>query len=137
MARSNLRRAALRLVHRSADYLSRRFRRRIFPIDVRGAAIRHRDVSEQHRMVRAHAFSFWSRNFSADVADRSLSDVWRHLDRRAFLHGARAHRAKVRHRAGALARDVPCFRATARARILTLLHLAPFQTHAAQCDSRP
>src|SRR6266852_4996125 len=89
MARSNLRCATIQLVHRSPRHLSWRFRRRIFPIDVCHAAIGSGRLSEQHRVVRADAFPFWPWNFSADAAHRALSDVWRHIDRRAFLHGPR------------------------------------------------
>src|SRR6266446_3987688 len=53
-----------------------------------------------------------------------------------FLHGACAHRTKVRHRPGALTRNVPGFSPTAGAGIFSLLHLAPFQTDAGQRHSR-
>src|SRR5207302_7623940 len=88
-------------------------------------------------MVRSYAFSFWSGNFSAVAAHRSVFDVRRHLDRGAFLHGPRAHRTEVRHCAGTLARDVPRFSPTARSGIFAILHLAPFQTDATQRYSRP
>src|SRR5437870_1771602 len=87
-------------------------------------------------MVRAYAFPFWPWNFSAGVAHRALSDAWRHFDRRAFLHGSRAHRTKVRYRPGALARDVSGLSSTPRAGIFSLLYLAPFQTHAEKRDPR-
>src|SRR6266404_2731789 len=95
MARSNLRCATIQLVHRSPRHLSWRFRRRIFPIDVCDTAIGSGRLSEQHRVVRADAFPFWPWNFSADAAHRALSDVWRHIDLRAFSRGSilNAHRA--------------------------------------------
>ena len=43
MAGPDLRRAALQLVHQSPDHLSRRFRRRIFPVDLPDAAIGNRE----------------------------------------------------------------------------------------------
>src|SRR5438552_3810519 len=82
-------------------------------------------------MVRPYAFPFWSRNFSAGVADRALSDVWRNINRRAFLHGSRADRTKVRHRSSTSPGDVSGFSPAARARVFALLHLAPFQTDTA------
>ena len=92
-----------------ADYLPRDFWRRIFPIDLSHAAIGSRRLPQQHRMVRAHDFSFRARNFFAGLAHRALSDVWRHALRRALLHGARPDRAEVRYRARAIARHGPRF----------------------------
>src|SRR5437764_15162206 len=88
-------------------------------------------------MVRAHAFPFWSGNFSAVAAHRSVLDVRRHVDRGAFLYGSRAHRTEVRYRASAPAGDVSGFSPTAGSGIFALLHLAPLQADAAWRYSRP
>ena len=97
-----------------ADHLSRRFRRRIFPIDLSHAAIGSGRVLEQHRMVCADDFPFWARDSFCRPAHRSLPDVWRHALRRDFLHAARADRTEVRYHPGALARHVSRLRATTR-----------------------
>src|SRR5436190_4381683 len=80
-------------------------------------------------MVCADDLSFWTRNFPAWPADRSVFDAGRHFLRRAFVHGASADRTKIRHGIRASAGDYPGVYATASARILPVFHLAAFQTH--------
>src|SRR5512132_1862770 len=80
-------------------------------------------------MVCAHDLSLWSGNFSAWAAHCSVPDAGRHFLRGAFVHGTGADRTKTRHGAGTPAGHDPGVCATARARILTVFHLAAFQTH--------
>src|SRR5262245_45690258 len=80
-------------------------------------------------MVCPHDLSFWSGNFSAWIAHRSVPDARRHFLRGAFVHGAGADRTKIRHGARAPAGDDPRVCATARARVLPVFYLATFQTH--------
>src|SRR5215208_5560074 len=80
-------------------------------------------------MVCAHDLSFWPRNFFTRAAHRSVPDVGWHFLRCAFVHGSGPDRTTIRHGARAPAGNDPVVYATARARILPVLHLAPFQTH--------
>src|SRR2546430_14128885 len=126
MARPNLWHAAVRLVSRPANRLSRNFRRRIFPVALPDSAIRSSGVSQQHRVVRADDFSFRAWYFFAGSANCALSDAGRHTLRSTLLHGADAHRAEVRHGSRALAGHVSCVHATTGARLVALFHLATF-----------
>src|ERR1043166_1474535 len=95
VARTNLRRAALQLVHQSPGDLSRHLWRRIFSIDVCDAAIGGGGIPQQYRMVCSDLVLIRARSFSARVADCSVFNAGRDVNGRTFLHGARAHRAKV------------------------------------------
>src|SRR5262245_29340152 len=80
-------------------------------------------------MVCADNFPFWPGNFSARAAYCAVLDAGRNFLRGAFVHGSGANRTKIRHGLRALAGHDSRVCATARARILPVLHLAAFQTH--------
>src|SRR5262249_58079426 len=86
-------------------------------------------------MVCADDLSLWPWNFSAWSAHCSVPDVRRHFLRCAVVHGARANRTEIRHRARASAGDAPGVCAAARARILPIFHVAAFQAHTGERDS--